>query len=88
MPDATKKILLFLLTAMLVAGCANRYDITLNNGQRLTGISKPVLHEPTGEYYFTDGSGHKMAVKSMRVRVIEPHRDSEDNTQFKSGPLK
>lgn len=79
-----KKIFPFLAALILVAGCANRYDITLSNGTKYSGVSKPVLHQETGEYYFTDVVGRKLAVKQMRVRVIEPHQDEAERSKFKN----
>jgi hypothetical protein len=78
------KKLLFLALAAFLAGCANRYDVTLNNGMRLSGVSKPVLNRDTGEYSFNNASGQTMKIKEGRVREIEPHREARERTQFRT----
>ncbi len=63
-----------ILTAGLVlAGCATRYDITLQNGDVIRAKSKPKL-TPDGAYVFKDLNGREMAISRMRIRQIEPAR--------------
>ncbi len=77
-----KKYILLLAMATVLAGCANRYDITTNSGAMLRGVTKPVLHKETDEYFFKDASGKQMALRSGWVRTIEVHE--EKGSQFKN----
>jgi hypothetical protein len=79
-----KKILCLLAAAIVMAGCSNRYDITLGNGLAFKGVSKPVLNKETGEYSFTDATGRIMKVKDSRVRVIEPHSKTDEGAKFRN----
>jgi len=81
------RFLLMLLLAGFLAGCKTRYDITLNNGLKISGVSKPVLDPAKGEYRFKYSNGKEGSVKDMRVRVIEPHGDSDDS-KFNAPPGK
>jgi hypothetical protein len=77
-----KKIpLLFCCIACLLAGCATRYDITLNNGRKITGVSHPVLDKETGDYRFKDAAGNRLSIKATRVIEIAPH--SSKSNQFR-----
>ncbi len=71
---------------VLFTACHSAYDITLNNGNKITGVSKPVLDKKTGEYQFKTSSGKVMYVKSIRVREIGPH-EAEDS-KFVAPPAK
>ena len=73
---------LFLLTAILATGCKSNYDITLSNGAKITGISKPKLDKKTDRYVYKDAAGVEKSVPAMRVREIQPHE--EGNSQFRS----
>lgn len=69
---------LFLLMAGLwfAVGCHVRYDITLNGGTKIRGVTKPKL-DPTGRVYvFKDATGQTNWVPAMRVSVIEPQEYS------------
>lgn len=70
-----KKLFPLFLGAFLLVGCRSPYDITLRNGQKFSGVTKPALDKRTGKYHFKtmDGSGH--AVHQDSIRLIEPHRD-------------
>ncbi|MFO1486859.1 MAG: YgdI/YgdR family lipoprotein [Verrucomicrobiota bacterium] len=59
-----------LLGLALLAGCSNRYTITLNNGTQMGAQGKPVLKG--GSYFFKDASGQEASVAAGRVSVIEP----------------
>jgi len=72
--------------ASLLTACHTSYDITLNNGNKFTGVSKPVLDSKTGDYQFTTHSGKVMYVKSIRVREIAPHE--ENDSKFVAPPAK
>jgi hypothetical protein len=61
---------LLLGAALLLTGCASRYDITLTNSAVMTASSKPRLNEH-GFYVFKDARGETAQVHQMRVRAIE-----------------
>jgi hypothetical protein len=84
-----KRLVLWIVVFAAVGplmGCRSTYDITLNNGNKITGVSKPELDRKSGDYKFTTGSGKVMYVKSIRVREISPH-EAEDS-QFSAPPAK
>jgi hypothetical protein len=79
------KYLVVLLSVMvLCAGCRTKYDITLSNGNKITGVSKPVLNKETGFYEFKLANGKQEAVKSMRVRTIEPAGEEDYRGGFRA----
>jgi hypothetical protein len=59
-----------LLGALAVTGCRTNYQLTLNNGNRITTSTKPKLVQ--GYYVFKDSSGRTNHVSKTRVRAIEP----------------
>jgi hypothetical protein len=71
-----KNLFAVALIAFALIGCRTRYDITLFNGNKITGVGKPVLDNSTGQYRFKTADGREGAVSAARVRVIEPHGDS------------
>lgn len=73
-----KKLFLLTMAVALLAGCRTRYDITLNNNVKIVNVSRPTLDKETGLYHFKNSSGQEQSVTSMRVRVIEPHGDSNE----------
>jgi len=74
-----------LVSLAILTGCSSGYDITLSNGNRITGVSKPRLNKETSMYEFKDAAGHPQSVHSMRVRQIGPHGDSDlDPGSFKA----
>jgi hypothetical protein len=68
-----KKIVLAILGAALLAGCAHRYDVTLTNGLVISHVSKPKLDKENGVYHFKDVRGTNQTVSASRVVQIEPH---------------
>jgi hypothetical protein len=60
-------VLLFMLA---VTGCRTNYQLTLNNGNRITTSTKPKLVQ--GYYVFKGVNGQTNYVAEMRVRAIEP----------------
>ncbi len=60
-----------LLPALLVAGCASKYDIVLTSNLRLQSVGKPRL-DGDGFYVFKDTDGRLQRVNSMRVREVAP----------------
>lgn len=68
-----KKILLLaLLTALICAGCARHYKITLNSGRVITTSNKPKLNASQDAYVFKDTTGRPAAVPAGSVKEIEP----------------
>jgi hypothetical protein len=57
---------------MLLSGCANRYRITLNNGNVIDTRSKPRLDASGMTYHFKDATGRIMLVPAIRIREIAP----------------
>jgi hypothetical protein len=71
---------IFFLLALLTAltGCKTSYDVTLSNGKKVSGVSKPVLDKATGNYRFKLPDGREVKVSSSRIRLIEPHGESSE----------
>lgn len=68
-----KSILLVLsLGAVLLAGCARHYVITLNNGNQITTNGKPQRSGDGESYVFTDFRGQPGQVPIGRIREIAP----------------
>jgi hypothetical protein len=66
-------LMLSLLAAVLLSGCAHRYDIMLTNGGRVTNVTKPVLDRETGVFTYNDVAGHEHKISAGRVVDIGPH---------------
>jgi hypothetical protein len=66
----------WLFSALLLAGCAHRYDITLVNGERVTNVTKPILNRSEGVFYYKDVRGLEHHVFAGRVVDIGPHSSS------------
>jgi hypothetical protein len=73
-----KKVLPFLVTALLLAGCAQHYDMILTNGVRVTNVTKPVLNSEAATYAYKDVAGHEHHVSQSRVLEIKPHSRKSD----------
>ena len=78
-----KLILIALLGSGFVVGCRTRYEITLNNSNTITAMSKPKLED--GAYVFKDANGRTSSVPSSRVRLIQPQSYS---SKPPGGPFK
>ena len=85
-----KRISLLLLLALtLCAGCASRYNITLNNGDIVTAKGKPKYDKQRNGYLYNDALGNTNYISAFRVREIAPasHSKSDDGgflpTQFR-----
>jgi hypothetical protein len=71
-----KVVWVALWAALMVTGCRTNYQLTLNNGNRITTSNKPKL--VNGYYVFKDLHGQTNFVAESRVRAIEPQpRGSE-----------
>ncbi len=73
------KLLPWLLSAGLLAGCAHRYDIMLTNGERVTNVTKPVLDREHGVFFYKDVTGKEHHLFAGKVVDIGPH--SSKNTR-------
>ena len=74
-------LLALLLLPLFVTGCARRYVVTLNNGSRISTISKPRLEN--GNYVFKDAKGQPASVFAGSVREIAPASMSKsENSRF------
>jgi len=58
------------LGALLLAGCASQYVVTLTNGQRIIAAEKP--HLVDFNFVFTDLNGRTNSIPSTSVRAIAP----------------
>lgn len=68
---AMKKILPCLcVLAMLASGCARYYQITLQNGHKITTQGKPKYEN--GKYVYRDINGQTNSVSGGSVRIVEP----------------
>ena len=75
-----KRIWLALLFApLLLAGCAQRYVMTLNSGARITTRGKPKL--ASGVYVFKDVQGREGRIPAGRVTEISPSSMSKGSKE-------
>jgi hypothetical protein len=85
----TKPLLPFVVSLLLLTGCAHGYVLTLSNGGRVHTATKPKL--VNGFYYFKDASGNPgRPVFAGSVPEIAPASMAGDKSQpqFKSVPPK
>lgn len=77
-----------LLAALLLAGCARHYTITLSNGSRITTKGKPQLK--SGIYVFKDVKGQPGSVPAGRVQEVSPSSmtSSRVSSGFSAEPTK
>src|SRR5438105_3062426 len=73
-------LLLSVVAALLLAGCAQRYNITLTNNHVITTGSRPKLNKRKDAFVFKNLSGTMAAVPAGTVKQIEPqsHKPTED----------
>ncbi len=83
-----KRMPLLLLALSLCAGCASRYNITLNNGEVITALGKPKYDQARSIYIYKDASGTPSYLPQVDVREIAPRswKKSEDANDFKFLP--
>ena len=67
-----KMLLLIAVLAAGVAGCAQRYKITLTNGNSISTSSKPKLNPGGSAYLYKDRQGKEMWVSAGKVTEIAP----------------
>jgi hypothetical protein len=72
------KLLPWIFSAGLLTGCAHHYDILLTNGERVTNVTKPILHRDEGVFVYKDVTGREHRVFAGKVVDIGPH--SSKNT--------
>jgi hypothetical protein len=77
-----KKVIPLLVTALLLAGCAQHYDMMLTDGVRVTNVTRPVFNAETGQFTYKDVAGNVRRVSQARVLEIKPH--SRQNDPFAS----
>jgi hypothetical protein len=77
-----KRIVLSLVAACLLAGCAQHYDMMLTNGVRVTNVTKPKLDEKNSVYIYKDVAGNVRYMNAGRVIEIKPH-SNKDAEPFK-----
>lgn len=59
------------LAALLLAGCARHYKMTLTNGNTITTSSKPRLNKEGNTYIFKNLNGKETSISAGRVTEIE-----------------
>jgi hypothetical protein len=69
-PTMKRIWLALLLAPLLLAGCAQHYVMTLNNGAHITTRGKPQFKE--GAYVFKDIQGQEGKIPAGRVTEISP----------------
>jgi hypothetical protein len=79
-----KKTISLLLLTLVLTGCRSTYDLTLTNGVKITGVTKPQLNKETGQYVFQDAKGRPGSIPEMRVRAIEPHEETKQEDNFRA----
>jgi hypothetical protein len=79
---------LSILAALLSAGCASHYAVTLNNGTRLNVPGKP--HLQGDSYVYKDASGQEVYLPAGSVREIAPASEGNSfyNSDSSAGPSK
>jgi len=73
-----KKAFALLLMVVALTGCKSTYDVTLSNGTRFTGVSKPRYDKKTDEYRFKMPDGREGNFSPAKIRLIEPHQEPFD----------
>jgi uncharacterized protein YceK len=63
-----KRIVLLLPVIALLSGCSTQYNITLQNGQVITSIGKPVYDKENGVFIYKT----TLKIPAGSVRQIEP----------------
>ena len=61
-----------LVFALAQAGCASRYTITLNNGNKITTHGKPRLTPGKDALIFKDAKNEWQSIPSGKVREVAP----------------
>ena len=76
-----RTVLLLLVLVLSVTGCRSHYQITLNNGNRITTLGKPKYDN--GWYVYRDLNGRTNYISETRIQVIEPQpRGYTDDALF------
>ena len=64
------KIFLAIAMAILLVGCAQRYQVTLSNGNSFTTSSKPKLNKEGTAYLYKDHQGRDAWIPAGKVTEI------------------
>lgn len=67
-----KTVVLIALLTTALAGCAQRYKITLTNGNSISTSNKPKLNAAGNTYVYKDGQGKEASVFAGKVTEIAP----------------
>jgi hypothetical protein len=67
-----KAVLVVAVVAVVLVGCAQRYRITLTNGNGITTSAKPKLNPEGTAYVYKDLQGKENWVSAGKVREIAP----------------
>jgi len=59
------------LGVLLLIGCAPRYNIVLNSGQKITARGKP-KRDQFGMFSYIDANGLPAKISSGQIRTVEP----------------
>jgi len=67
-----KVLLLLAVAAVALLGCAQRYKMTLTNGNSISTSSKPKLNKAGNAYVYKDHQGKETWISAGRVLEIAP----------------
>lgn len=60
------------LGLLLLTACAQRYTVTLTNGNTITTSSKPRLNAERSAFIFKGPTGQEMVIPAGRITEISP----------------
>ena len=63
---------LLIVSLCLVCGCAQHYNITLNNNNMMTSRGKPKYDKTNDTFKFKDDYGRLVSIPAFRVKEIAP----------------
>jgi hypothetical protein len=77
-----KGLLLLVVCAFTVCGCARQYEMKLTNGSVISTPGKPKLKG--SEYRYKDAKGAVHRIPQSRVRQIQPASMAEEDQRIKT----
>jgi hypothetical protein len=77
-------LLVLVVVAGLLAGCARNYNITTTSGRVIGSKGKPHYDKENGVFKYTDGLGEARSIPAGSVMQIAPASDHSNPTEFKS----